>query len=293
MSNFINVDNFGYAKMTSDTASGATYGTIVMVPGAVKIYVDATTGRSPFYGDGVILEYGQVLGETKIALDVSTVPLSVQGDLLGHTLDGMGGMICKASDQAPYVGFFYRRKKANGRYRYVKILKALFGESKDDADTAVATPKFQNDSFDGVAIPRLFDLAWRKYADADEPGYVDVSSTWFTAIEGTPDLVAPTIASSVPTTGATGIAIGTTYVWTFSKSLNPSTVTTANFSLVKDTDGSLVAGTVAYNDAAKTVTFTPSGNLTAATKYLAYADNDVMDLAGNHLVATYRIFTTA
>lgn len=294
MSNFINVDNFGYAIMTKDDATGATYGAIKLVSGAVKISVQPTSGRSAFYADGVITEYGQVLGEIKISVDLSTVSLAVQADLLGHTLDGLGGMTCKATDVAPYVGFFYRRKKANGKFRYVKVLKALFGESKDDAETAVATPKFQNDQFDGVALPRTFDTMWRKYADADEVGYVDVSATWFASIEGAVDVTPPTITLSVPTTGATAVVVGTTYVWTFSESLNPSTVNSKNFYLIKDTDGSIVASSsVVYNDAAKTVTLTPASALTAATKYLAVSDNDTTDLAGNSLVTNTRIFTTA
>ena len=64
MSNFINVDNFGYAVMTKDDSTGATYGAVKMLPGsAVKVSVDATTGRAPFYADGAIQEYGQTLGE--------------------------------------------------------------------------------------------------------------------------------------------------------------------------------------------------------------------------------------
>jgi len=293
MSNFINVDMFGYAKMLTDTILGTTYGAIVMVPGSVKINVDPTTGRAAFYSDGVLEEYGQALGEVKIALGLSTVPLAVQADLLGHTLDGVGGMDSKAADQAPYFGFFYRRKKANGKFRYVRIWKALLGESKDDSETADSNPKFQNDNFEGVALPRRSDGKWRKFTDEEEPGYVDVSGTWSTAMEGIADLVAPTIASSVPTTGAAAVAVGSLYTWTFSKALNVATVTTNNFQLINDTTGAIVPGTVVYNAGAKTVAFTPTAALTAATKYLASADADVMDLAGNHLVPTYRIFTTA
>lgn len=292
MSNFINVDKLYYALMTKDDATGVAYSAPKAIPGTQKIAVDPATGRAPFYADGFIQEYGQTLGEIKVTLDLSTVPLAVQADLLGHALDGVGGMINKSTDQAPYVAIMYRRKKANGKFRYVKILKCLFGESKDDAETATASPKFQNDSFGGVALPRIYDSSWKKSADEEETGYVDVSTSWFTAVENA-DVTAPTISSSVPTTNATGVSISTTYQWVFSESLNPATVNINNFYLVKDSDMSIVAGTVAYNDSTKTVTFTPGSNLTAATKYLAIADGDITDLAGNKLVLTARAFTTA
>jgi hypothetical protein len=54
-----------------------------------------------------------------------------------------------------------------------------------------------------------------------------------------------------------------------------------------------VAGTVAYVDATKTVTFTPTSSLSAATKYQAVADIDITDILGNHLAYSEKFFTTA
>lgn len=293
MSTFISVDKLYYAIMTKDDATGATYSAPKAFPGTQKIAVDAANGRAPFYADGAVQEYAQTLGEIKVTLDVSTVPLSIQADLLGHALDGLGGMISKNTDNAPYVCIMYRRSKINGKFRYVKVFKCLFGETKDNAEGSTGTPKPQSDSFSGVAMPRVFDGKWKRNVDEEEPGYVDVSTSWFAAAEAPVDITPPTIASSVPTTGATAVAVSTTYAWVFSESLIPSTVNTDNFYLIKDTDGSMVAGTLAYNDATKTVTFTPSANLTAATKYIAVSDGGVSDLAGNKLVRVARVFTTA
>jgi phi13 family phage major tail protein len=289
--NFINVDKLYYAIMTKDDGTGVAYGAPKAMPGAVKIAVDAANGRAAFYADGGIQEYGQTLGEIKVTLDVSTVPLAIQADILGHTLDGVGGMVNKVTDQAPYVALMYRRKKSNGKFRYIKVLKCLFGESKDDAETATASPKFQNDNFSGVALPRVNDGKWKAMADEEEIAYVDVSATWFTAVEGI-DVTPPSIVSSVPTVNAVAISVNTTYQWVFTESINPATVNVGNFYLIKDTDGSLIAGTTAYNDLTKTVTFTPSGALSAATRYAAIADGDVSDLAGNKLIIATRFFTT-
>lgn len=293
MSNFINTDKLYYALMTKDDSTGATYGAPKAFPGTQKIGLEAGAGRAAFYADGAVQEYAQTLGEIKVSLDVSTVPLAIRAELLGHTLNGMGGMTYNVNDIAPYVAIMFRRKKANGKYRYMKVLKCMFGEPKDNAESANASPKFQADSFSGVGMPRIYDGAWAKAADEEETSYVDVSGNWFTSVEGAVDITAPTITASVPAAAATGVVVSTTYVWTFSESLVASLVNSDNFYLIKDTDGSMVTGTLAYNDAAKTVTFTPSANLTAATKYLAVADNGVTDLAGNRLVRTARVFTTA
>lgn len=291
MSNFIGVDNFAYAIMTSDTVSGCTYLAPKTVPGIVKISVDTASGRTPFYADNGVQEYAQVPGEIKVAIELGTLPLSVQADFLGHTLSN-GQIVRNKNDKAPYVAIFYRRKKSNGSYRYKKVLKCLFGYFKDDAETIAATPKVQTDTLDAVAMPRIFDGNWDKSADQDETGYVDVSSTWFTAVD-TSDSTAPTVSSTTPAAGATSVATTATYQWVFSKNLSPATVNTNNFYLIKDTDGSIVSATVAYNDSAKTVTLTPTSSLTSVTKYIAVADSDVADLSGNHLTMVSRTFTCA
>lgn len=291
--NFINVDNLYYAVCTKDDATGATYQAPKAIPGSVKIAVQPETGKQPFYSDGIITEYGQVTTQAKLSLDVSTVPLTTQADLLGHTLDGMGGIISKVTDISPYVALFYRRKKSNGKYRYMKLLKCIFAPSKEDAETTTNNVKFQNDTFEGVAMGRIYDKQWKRMSDEEEVGYIDVSATWFTTVDGVADITPPTIVSTIPASAATAVAISTTYQWVFSESINPSTININNFYLIKDTDGTTIPGTAAYVDATKTVTFTPTSVLSAATKYIAIADGDVADLAGNKLVISAKYFTTA
>lgn len=292
MSNFISVDSLYYAVQTSDTATGSTYGAVKPLAPTAKISVDPAVNSQTFYADGKAQESAQVMGEGKISLDTSTLTLAVQADVLGHTLDGTGGIIYNENDEAPYVAIFYRRLKANKHFRYIKLLKCKFTDPKDDAETESNNVKIQNDSVSGTFYPRISDGNWRTVKDQDEPGYVDVSSTWFTAVDSA-DVTAPTVSSTTPAAGATGVSVNTTFVWTFSESIAPSTVTVNNFFLIKDSDGSIVGANVAYNDAAKTVTLTPTSALSAASKYIPVVDSDVTDLSGNHVIAVTKAFTTA
>ncbi|HEY5524890.1 MAG TPA: Ig-like domain-containing protein, partial [Clostridium sp.] len=61
----------------------------------------------------------------------------------------------------------------------------------------------------------------------------------------------------------------------------------------KDSDGTIVSASVAYNDVTKTVTLTPTVALTAASKYFAIIDGDVTDINGNHIISITKNFTTA
>lgn len=291
-SNFIGIDGLCYAILTKDDTTGVVYQAVKPLAPAAKIAVDSDTAQAPFYADGVLQENNSIVTGGKISLAVGTLPLSVQADLFGHQLDGKGGLISNKNDKAPYVALLYRRIKGNGKVRYMKIYKTQFQEPKQDAETVANNVKVQNDTLEGIFMPRIYDGNYQYKCDEEEPNFVDVKNTFFTAID-TADATSPTIASTVPAANATAVSVNTTYQWVFNEPLAPGTVTAANFYLIKDSDGSMVGANVAYNDSTKTVTLTPAAALSSATKYMAVADSDVTDLAGNHLVQVNKFFTTA
>lgn len=113
------------------------------------------------------------------------------------------------------------------------------------------------------------------------------------------DLVAPVVSSVVPANLATGEnPSGLQVFWTLSKDLNPSSVNSKNVLLFADPvggpTGDQVAGTIQLSNAgaSTTVIFTPTGSLSASTKYLAVLSG-VEDMAGNALGLYVSEFTTA
>lgn len=95
----------------------------------------------------------------------------------------------------------------------------------------------------------------------------------------TPDRVAPTVSSTNPANGATGVAVITA---TFSEAMNASTISTATFA-VSGPGVAPVVGTVSYNSTTYTATFTPASALTASTAYAATVTTGTQDVAGNAL----------
>jgi hypothetical protein len=72
------------------------------------------------------------------------------------------------------------------------------------------------------------------------------------------------VNSTVPANAATGVAINQSISATFSEAMNPTTISTANFT-VAGPGVTPVTGTVAYDVNSKIATFTPASNLTANT----------------------------
>jgi hypothetical protein len=102
----------------------------------------------------------------------------------------------------------------------------------------------------------------------------------------TPDLIPPTISTTVPARNATAVRINTLISASFSEPMNPLTITTANFSVVCPS-GTPVTGLVAYAVDGNVATFTPASTLPPSTTCRATVANGVKDVAGNSMLANY------
>ena len=100
------------------------------------------------------------------------------------------------------------------------------------------------------------------------------------------DATAPTVTAISPASGATGVSTTTTITATFSEAMDPATITTSTFQL-RNSGGTLVTATVAYDATTRVATLTPSSALAAGpTTYTATVvggTNGVKDVAGNAL----------
>ncbi len=106
---------------------------------------------------------------------------------------------------------------------------------------------------------------------------------WTFTTGGSVSMTLPTVTSTAPPNGATGVATGNQLAATFSEAMNPATISATTFTL--KLAGAPVAGAVTYSGT--TATFAPSTNLLASTAYTATITTGAQDLAGNALAANY------
>ncbi|MFZ1887335.1 MAG: Ig-like domain-containing protein [Candidatus Binataceae bacterium] len=111
---------------------------------------------------------------------------------------------------------------------------------------------------------------------------VAATFTWTFTTGAGPDLVEPTVTSTIPADGASSVAPNAAINATFSKAMNPSTLSAATFILTAP-GASSVAGKVTYDAADSIVTFTPVSSLAADTLYDATVTTGATDLEGNAL----------
>jgi hypothetical protein len=112
------------------------------------------------------------------------------------------------------------------------------------------------------------------------------NKTWTFTTGPNPDLTAPTVSSTVPTTNAINVLFNTLITASFSEPMNPLTITTANYSVACPV-GTPVVGTVNYAVDGNVAVFTHVEPLPAATICRATITTGVKDVAGNAMASAY------
>ncbi len=96
------------------------------------------------------------------------------------------------------------------------------------------------------------------------------------------DTTAPTVSSTNPLNGATGVGVISA---TFDESMTASTITAATFA-VTGPGAASVPGTVTYDASSNTAKFTPTSALAVGTAYTATITTGAQDAAGNAMASS-------
>ena len=111
---------------------------------------------------------------------------------------------------------------------------------------------------------------------------------WTFTTGTTPVAVSPELVSTVPLNAATDVALNQAVSATFTKAMNPLTLTTATFLLYQgdSASGTPIVATITYDAINFVATLTPTDQLTASTTYTATVTDGATDMAGNKLGTT-------
>jgi hypothetical protein len=98
----------------------------------------------------------------------------------------------------------------------------------------------------------------------------------------------PMVTSTVPANAATNVPLNQKIIATFSAPMTASTITAAGtFTLAVAGSGAAVAGEVTYDAASNTAIFAPTAALAASTQYTATVTTAAKSAQGNALAASY------
>ncbi len=130
ISSTVGVDNLVYAKSLKDDATGVDYSTVKKMEGAVKVKLTKKVSSEVMWSDNRKSEIAESDGETEVEIELRSISLSTKADIEGFPEVKDGVLDEKREGEKPYLAIGFRFLKANGKYRYVWLLKGKLSITK-------------------------------------------------------------------------------------------------------------------------------------------------------------------
>ncbi len=151
-----------------------TYGTIINMPGATALTLDAEGSSDPFYADDQVYYQGTANNGYSGSITLADVPEAFLEAVMLETTDTNGAHVETADVQPREFAIAFEFKGDANKRRHVfyrcKATRPSVGSStKEDA----ITPNTQELSF--VSMPRLSDSIVKARADEDDAAY----ASWY------------------------------------------------------------------------------------------------------------------
>ncbi len=179
----VGISNFHFALLTKDDETGVEYDAMQGIKGLISVNINPASNSSTLYADNGPFDTATTLGEVEVSVNLADLTLEQQAAILGHTIEG-GVLVSKASDDAPYLGCAFESLKANGKTRYIKLLKGKFQEPQEQTNTKADKIEFQTPTITGKFVCRAYDKAWKKISDTDSADYTDaIGFGWYASME--------------------------------------------------------------------------------------------------------------
>lgn len=278
----VGLDSLYVAAVTQDSALGYTAGTPEWFAPAAEVSIAPAVNRQTQYADDQAYDAFSSEGESTIQITVTGIPLEMLAKVTGRVFDSSTGRMYDNGGTPPEYALLFRSRKSNGKYRYYCYVKGRFDMPGEEAASMTDSPDPKTTQITFTAVKSIYkwdlgdvtDGVKRVVGDEDTASFS--GATWFTQVQvpgvGSPSALA--LSASTPTDGATGVSVSANLTLTFNNAL-PNTAV-SGVTLIKASDGSVVAGAITLDATKKIVTVDPTANLTAATAYiLVYAVTDV------------------
>ena len=168
----IGVDKFAYAVNIKEDKTGVLYKPTVFISALDEIGLDRTVSQKQYSTDEGVVDGAVKYGAGRVAVRLADIPNRDLAAFLCEGYDDTTGLFTLSqSRRAPYCAIMYRCKKANGLYRYVKILKcrSICPTTKNKAVAEKVTADEAVMEF--CAVKRKFDGVIEYRIDSDDANF--------------------------------------------------------------------------------------------------------------------------
>ena len=197
MSVLIGLDMLYVASVTADTSETATYAAAVRLTNVTQANVSFNTSTDTFFADDGPAVVATQMGDVEVSINVGDLTPAHYALLTGAAApDGTnkGVIDITTATTPPDVAVGFRAQKANGKYRYIWLMKGKFELPGSSHQTKEGSVNFQQQELTYKAVARIKDAKVMRRVDSDDTNVptmteAQLATQWFE----TPDvaLVAP------------------------------------------------------------------------------------------------------
>lgn len=169
----IGMKNVVIAPLTKDDDSGATYGDLQLMAGAIEASITPENADPDIqYADDVEFDTVNPDPELTFKTKMADIPLSVQEMIFSNTMDDNGVLVRTANDKPSYFAVGFKSEKADHTYRYVWLLKVRAKPLTENYATKEGgTITRQTPEVEWTAIKRTYDGHYQYVADEGQNGF--------------------------------------------------------------------------------------------------------------------------
>lgn len=175
----INITNPVYCLVTTDDASGTTYGDVKSFGEAQEIQVTPSVASGQLFGNGAQVDSSSKLTGISVSFQTTKVLIEARQEIFGEEVQD-GVVITKAGQMANYIALGYEVEQTNGKSQYVWLLKGRPAPMNESVAQSTDNVTYSTDTIDINFVRRDSDKALKYFADLSNPDFSDdQASKWF------------------------------------------------------------------------------------------------------------------
>ena len=161
---FRGVDNFYFAEVLQDDASGYVCDTPVHIPVQEIGKTTDSSSEAHYYDNKAMIVVNSESADT-ITLTIAPPALDKLAKMIGKSFDATTGMMVDSPRQNKYFAIMYRTKGTDGGYRYVSRLKGQFNIPEETNATENDGTDTNNTQIEFTGIYTEYEFTKGKYVN--------------------------------------------------------------------------------------------------------------------------------
>ncbi len=182
----IGVENFHAAKLLTDTAEGATFGTPKFLSKSIKIGLTPNFVEGAIECDDSVDEEERMLAYIDVSIEVKQLNSEGIQFLLGHGIDEDGGVVVNKDDVANEVAMMFDVPLSqNGAKKYVTLFKGKFKDPAEEYETKKRDGiTYKTNTIEGRFYPLEYNGDVKYSLRSDDTGASATKiAAWYTAVQ--------------------------------------------------------------------------------------------------------------